>query len=152
MQRFYLALLVTALSITTTGCGSGETAPQPTTSLKPLTPAAPVEEPAEPAAEPVMVQEEATVGVGAKGRDYEPGLVTTPVKAYFTAKEEIAFNIQIPNAMKFYKAQFESYPKSHEEFMEKIIKPNGIALPELPSGHHYVYNPETGQLMVEHPQ
>lgn len=152
MQRIYLSLLVAALSITGTGCGSGETAPQPTTSLKPLAPAAPAEKPAEPAAPPVMVQEEATVGVGEKGRDYEPGLVTTPVKAYFTAKEEIAFNIQIPGAMNLYKAQFESFPKSHEEFMEKIVKANRIELPELPAGHHYVYNPETGQLMVEHPE
>ncbi len=152
MQRIYMAILVGAVGFASTGCGSGDSAPQPTTSLKPLTPAAPEEKPAEPAAPPVMVQKKATVGVGEKGRDYEPGLVTTPVKAYFTAKEEIAFNIQIPNAMKFYKAQFESYPKSHEEFMEKIIKANRVELPELPAGHSYVYDPETATLMVEHPQ
>ncbi len=36
--------------------------------------------------------------------------------------------------------------------MENIIKANGIALPELPAGQKYVFDPEQAQLMVERPQ
>ncbi len=150
MQRFTVALAIGAVVITTGGCGSGESPPRPPTTLKPLVEAKPkAEAPLEPE---VMVRKEAAVGVGKKGRDYEPGLITTPVKAYFTAKEEIAFNIQIPHAMQLFNALNDANPKTHDEFMEKIVKPNAIELPELPAGHHYVYDPKTAQLMVEHPE
>jgi hypothetical protein len=43
-------------------------------------------------------------------------------------------------------------PKTHEEFMEKIIRANDIKLPELPSGHRYVYDPVQGELLVEQPR
>ena len=43
-------------------------------------------------------------------------------------------------------------PKSHEEFMQRIIKDNDIVLPELPGGRRYVYDPKTGELMVEQPR
>ena len=33
------------------------------------------------------------------GRDLEPGLITTPVKTYFTAQEQLAFNVQVPQAL-----------------------------------------------------
>lgn len=107
-----------------------------------LLPAAPVE----------MVQEKAEVGVGEKGNDLSEGLVSTPVKAYFRAQEQVAFNIQIPSNMQLFKATNGSAPKSHEEFMQKIIKEGMIKLPELPAGHSYLYDPATEQLMVEHPQ
>lgn len=98
------------------------------------------------------VRQEAQMGVGKKGRGYGGGLVTTPVAAYFGARERIAFQIQIPEAMKLYKALNGSAPKSHEEFMQKIIKENAVNLPELPEGHRYVYDPSTEQLMVESPK
>jgi len=154
MRRFTFTLVLGAAVITTVGCDSGDSAPRPTTTLKTRAPAAAeaepqVEEPAEPE---VMVRKKATIGVGKKGRDYKPGLVSTPVKAFFTAKEEIAYNIEIPHALQLYQALNDASPKSHEEFMEKIIQANRIELPELPSGHHYVYDPDTAQLMVEHPR
>jgi len=154
MRCFTFSLLFGAVVTTMVGCGSGEAPPRPTTTLKPLAPKAPEAIPkAEAPAEPeVMVREEAAIGAGKKGHDYEPGIVTTPVKAYFTAKEEIAFNIQIPYAMQLYKALNDTTPKTQEEFMDKIVKENAIELPELPEGHHYVYDPDTAQLMVEHPR
>ena len=153
MQRIWFALAGSVAIVTTLGCGSSEAPPRPATSLRPAAPEpAPAAQPEQPEEPAVMVQKEAAVGVGKKGRDYEPGLITTPVQAYSTAKEEIAFNIQTPHAMQLYHAQHESYPKSHEEFMEKIIKPGAIQLPELPAGHRYVYDPEKAQLMVEHPE
>jgi len=94
----------------------------------------------------------AAPGVGAQGKDYGPGLVTTPVSAYFAAKQMIVFNAQIPAAMKIFNALNNRNPKSQDEFMEKIIKDGGITLPELPAGEQYVYDPQAGELMVEHPK
>ena len=49
-----------------------------------------------------------------------PGLVTTPIQAYFRTGERIAFEIQIPSAMKLYKAEHDNKgPKTHDEFMER---------------------------------
>jgi hypothetical protein len=100
-----------------------------------------------------MIRQKAEMGVGKKGRGYEQGLVTTPVAAYFGVRERIVFEIQIPEAMKLYKAMNDfKGPKTHEEFMEKIVKANSIKLPELPNGHRYVYDPEKEELMVERPK
>jgi hypothetical protein len=116
-------------------------------------PPPPADAQAKPAGAPPenVVREEAKVGAGKRGRGYEPGLVTTPVAAYFSARERIVFEIQIPQAMKLYKAQNEHGPKTQEEFM-KIIKEQGVRLPDLPDGHRYVYDPATEQLMVERPK
>jgi hypothetical protein len=95
----------------------------------------------------------AEVGVGVKGQNYGgPGFVTTPIEAYFRTGERIAFEIQIPNAMKLYKADHDNKgPKTHEEFMNVIIKENGVELPELAAGEEFLYDPKTEQLLVRHP-
>jgi hypothetical protein len=93
----------------------------------------------------------AGVGIGAQGKGYGAGIVTTPVATLFTVKETIAFKIQIPQAMKFFEAQNNRKPNSNDEFMEKIIKDNQITLPELPAGEKYIYDPQAGQLMYTHP-
>ncbi|MGH8570124.1 MAG: hypothetical protein ACREXU_19490, partial [Gammaproteobacteria bacterium] len=66
------------------------------------------------------------------------------------AKEKIAFEIQVPAAVNYYKGEHGYAPRSHEEFME-LMKAQNIELPELPPGHRYVYDPETEELMVERP-
>jgi hypothetical protein len=115
-------------------------------------PAAQAPPPAQPAQEIEMVQEKAEVGVGEKGRELGAGLVSTPVKAYFLTKERIVFEIQIPKAMQLFEAEKNRKPQSHDEFMEQIIKFNAIPLPRLPPDSRYIYDPETGELMVEHPK
>ena len=40
-------------------------------------------------------------------------------------------------------------PKTHQQFMQEIIKPNRIQLPTLPARHRYIYDPATEELMVE---
>jgi hypothetical protein len=100
-------------------------------------------------APPAPVLKKAEVGVGEKGHGYGAGPVATPASTYFMAKERIAFDIQIPHAMNLFKAMEGHMPKSHEEFMEKIIKANQIQLPKLPEGERYVYDPKQEQLMVE---
>lgn len=111
-----------------------------------------VQDPLPQQQEPEMVRERAQVGVGEKGRDIGQGIISTPIKTYFSVKQQIAFNIAIPQAMNLYKATNGHAPKSHDEFMSKIIEFNRIRLPELPQGHKYVYDPEKKELMVEHPR
>jgi hypothetical protein len=103
-------------------------------------------------AQPEGRREKAEFGVGAKGHDYGPGIITTPISIYFTAGERITFSIKIPKAMELFKATENRVPKSHEEFMEKIIKDNDIVLPDLRPGCYYQYDPKIGELMVVHPE
>lgn len=104
------------------------------------------ETPVEPAGDLIK----ADVGVGQAGRsldEYE-GVIVTPAKALFTVREKAVFQIQIPKAMQLHKALNGSDPKTHEEFMSKIIDGNSIQLPELPPGDSYFYDPQEGELMV----
>jgi hypothetical protein len=118
-------------------------APAPTTAA-PVQPATP----SPPASERVA----AGVGVGKKGRGYGGGIVTEPVHQYFTAKERLAFEVQVPKAMQLYKAEHDNKgPATHEAFMKNIIEANSIPLPELPAGHRYQYDPKSETLMVERP-
>lgn len=176
-----LGPLVLAALVTVAGCGElppesdvsgGPAAPAAPTPAPPGDPnAAPAEEPATaapaataPAADASAAMpaetanaepagEVAGVGVGAKGQNYGgPGFVTTPVEAYFRTGERIAFEVQIPKAMQLYKAEHNNKgPKTHEEYMNIIIKENGVQLPELPAGEEYVYDPKTEQLLVKKP-
>lgn len=124
---------------------------------------APASKPAPPsdagaAAQPGMEKVEADVGVGKKGRsldEYDSGVegaIAGPAKAYFGFREKAIFQMQIPQAMQFYKAENGTNPKTHDEFMSKIIQANQINLPELPQGQKYVYDPEKAELMVVRPK
>ena len=114
-------------------------------------------QPAQPMGPPPGANlEKAQMGVGKQGRDYGGGAImapiTVPVQTYFQARDRITFDIQVADAMRLYKATNGNAPKSHQEFMDKIIKENQIKLPELPAGDRYVYVPEQEQLCVEHTQ
>ncbi|MEN6558797.1 MAG: hypothetical protein ABFC54_11515 [Thermoguttaceae bacterium] len=103
---------------------------------------------------PAKTSTKAAVGVGAKGRYDTSGpasVITVPVASLFSTKERLAFEIQIPQAMNLFKASEGRAPKSHEEFMERIIKEQRIQLPELPEGERYRYDPKSEQLMVDRP-
>ena len=102
--------------------------------------------------QPNMVREKAQAGVTGKGDYGGPGIVTTPISTYFQIRERAVFDIQIPQAMQLYEATNGAKPKTQDEFMRNIIQANMIKLPELPAGHKYVYDPQKGELMVEHPQ
>jgi hypothetical protein len=92
----------------------------------------------------------AGVGVGIKGRSLDPheGALVTPAKAFFAFREKAIFEIAIPQAMQFYKAENGAAPASHAEFMEKVVQANGIKLPELPKDATYQYNPQLEELQV----
>jgi len=91
--------------------------------------------------------------LGVKGRslDEHQGMLVTPAKAYFSVRERAVFDIQVPEALKLFKATHGNGPRSHDEFMAQIIEANQIQLPELAAGQRYVYDPEKEELQVERP-
>ena len=103
-------------------------------------------------AEPGMVRQKARRGMGKKGQGYGGGIITQPIATYFQTRQKITFSIQIPHQMKMFKAMNDRNPKDLDEYMNKIIKPAAIQLPELPQGHRYVYDPQKGELLVERPK
>jgi hypothetical protein len=59
--------------------------------------------------------------------------------ARFRAEHQLIFH-QVTHALNLYQAEHGYYPKSHEEFLVKIIEPNSIVLPELEEGQEYWYD------------
>ena len=107
------------------------------------------------AAEAANQPRRAEVGVGRQGRslDDETGVgrvIAQPAITLFAVRERAVFDIQIPQALQLFEALEGRKPKSHEEFMQRIIRDNRIELPELPAGREYRYEPEKGELWV-HP-
>jgi hypothetical protein len=132
-----------------------ETAPQSQTPVpSPVAQASPETPPVYSSEQPVregMVREKADVGAGTKGH-YSPGIITTPLSTYWRAQERIEYEAKIQYGLKLYKGEHGHFPKTMEEFEEKILKLNQVKLPELPEGHRYVYDPEKGELLVERPR
>ena len=89
----------------------------------------------------------ATPGVGKRGRDYGAGPVSTPIAARFRVEEKMNLGL-IALPMRMYRVEHGYFPKTHEEFMEKIIKANSIKLPELAPGERYVYDAEKAAEMT----
>jgi hypothetical protein len=137
------------LWLTVGGCENAPAPPAAKQAPPPVAagPAAP------PAAAPEMVREKAAVGMGEQGRGYGEGFVATPIKALFRVKESLALD-QIKHDLDIFKAQDPQGrgPKTHEEFIEKIVKAGGIRLPPLPPGQRYVYDPAQEELFVEQPK
>ncbi len=118
----------------------------------------PAQQPAAPAGPVEMETVKAEAGVGQKGRSLDEykgkpeAIIAQPAITYFTVKERIPFEIQIPHAMGIFQATEGRFPKDHDEFMERIVKENNIQLPVLPKGHEYKYDPESHDLMVVRPK
>lgn len=69
------------------------------------------------------------------------------VQTYGPALEQISKS-HIHHALELFRAAEDRYPKDHAEFMERIIKENGIQLPVLPAGSQYQYDVAGHQLVV----
>lgn len=93
-------------------------------------------------------RQKAKAGVGKRGQKLKDhnGPLATPVKAYFKAQQQLVF-MNAQRALQMYEIQH-GFPRTHEEYMEKIIRANNLQLPELPEGQWYEYDPETHELMV----
>jgi hypothetical protein len=53
------------------------------------------------------------------------------------------------HAMDLFYAENERYPKDYDEFMTVIVKPHGIALPQLPPYQKYGYDEKEHKLIVQ---
>ena len=70
-----------------------------------------------------------------------------PMKAYKPAVEKI-MKLQVQQALNLYNATEGNYPKTHEEFMEKVVKPYGVKLAKLPGDWVYQYDVANHELVV----
>jgi hypothetical protein len=133
-----------------------QTGAKPASGAQTGTPAVPPAPAVDPAAKPGPDMElvKAKAGVGKLGRslDEHSGVIVTPAKVYFTVRERVVFDVQIPEALKLYKALNGKAPQSHEQFMKDIVEANQIQLPQLNPGVTYVYDPQTEELMVRRPK
>lgn len=154
-QFFSMTLLASLI-----GCGTWEGAPSepppapqapvPRATTSPSTTAASqAAAAAEKTATKSQAIEKATVGIGKKGRGYGGDIVTQPLQTRFRAEERLRL-LTVDHALQLFKAEHGKLPKSHAEFMDKIIRANQIQLPALPAGDQYWYDAEAGQLMVRH--
>jgi hypothetical protein len=73
--------------------------------------------------------------------------ITLSGNAYVSAVGQLAVG-NIQHAMDLYQAEHGEYPKDLQEFMDQIIKPNNIALPQLPAYQEYAYDAEHHKLVV----
>lgn len=63
--------------------------------------------------------------------------------ANFYARHQMVIN-NVNHALALFNAEHGDWPKSHDEFMEKIIKFNNIELPRLDDPIEYIFVPEDG--------
>ncbi|QDV79671.1 hypothetical protein [Botrimarina mediterranea] len=73
------------------------------------------------------------------------GYLQTTLKGGIRAEQKLNL-YTVQHAMNLYYGEHGNYPKSHEEFMEKIIDYNGIVLEPLQEPYEYYYNAEDGEL------
>ncbi|MFO1021549.1 MAG: hypothetical protein U0903_12755 [Planctomycetales bacterium] len=73
--------------------------------------------------------------------------VTGSIQMYGPMLEKIS-KTHIHYALELYRAENDRYPKTYEEFMEKIIKANNIELPVLPAKMKYKYDVENHKLVI----
>ena len=83
----------------------------------------------------------ARVGFGAKGHYDSNDYISVVVSSQFRIEERITL-LNIKKAMQIYRQIHGGYPKTGEVFFKEIIEENGIALPVLPSGQMYGYDPD----------
>lgn len=82
------------------------------------------------------------------------GALGTTMQSMPWVKNETTFNLVIKPALVQYEILHNSYPKSHQEFMEKFIPemcPQVLPLPELEPGDEYLYDPADNLLKIWRP-
>jgi hypothetical protein len=156
------AVIPFALALILAGCDQpGSTRPR--AKLKPLDEVAeapapePQSAPAPVAPRPILNQRtqdirDASQERKAGGVDKAPRIIAKdPIlltgNAYVSIVSRAAQQ-NITHALDLYQAETGEFPKTYEEFMEKIIKANNIALPKLPFYQDYAYDAPTHKLVI----
>ncbi len=99
-----------------------------------------------------MEKEKKAGGVAASPKIVSKDPIRITGNAYVSIVGQAA-TLNIKHAVDLYQATTGEYPKTTEEFMEKIIKENNIALPKLPFYQEYTYDASTHSLVVmEYPE
>ena len=151
-----------ALALALAGCDqpTGATRPRTKLVLEPeTTTPAPAPEPSPPPVAPRPILGEKTQDVRDMAKEQKAGGVATQPR--ITAKDPIlltgnayvsivsqAASLNIKHALDLYQAETGEFPKTTEEFMEKIIKANNVALPKLPFYQEYGYDAPNHKLVV----
>lgn len=104
-------------------------------------------EPTEPTE---FVRVKARAGV-LDAENYDAAIVTTPISANSSMKQQMIFDFQIPKALELFEQLRNRKPNSHQEFMREIIQKGNIRLPTLPPYYRYIYDPEAGDFFIERP-
>ncbi len=74
-------------------------------------------------------------------------LITGALGAYGPATEKIA-GMGVTRALELFRATHDRYPKSHKEFMDKIVKQNGLKLPMLRTNRRYAYDVSSHEIKI----
>ncbi len=106
-----------------------------------------------PATPTTVTAQKAVAGVGKKGQSLNDNTgiaraITAGPATLLNFQQKAVLDIQIPQALQLFNATEGRLPKSHEEFMQKIVEANRLVLPELPAGGVYRFNTEKGELWV----
>jgi hypothetical protein len=106
--------------------------------------------------DPNVERVKAEKGVGIQGRslDQYEGVVVTPVKTLFAARERAFFEIEFPGNYRTWRASEDKAPKDFDDLKARFLDPLGLTakMPKLPAGHKYVWDAEKEELMVERPK
>ena len=107
----------------------------------------------EPDAAAAIVAQKAEAGVGKQGQllaghSDAQKIISGPAATLLNVKQKKILEWDVPKALQLYQALEGNFPKSHEEFMAKIVEANNLVLPELPEGAVYHFNTEKGELWV----
>ena len=117
---------------------------------------APAATPAEPAENSTTNTEQAPAGEAKEFtvQDAKKGKKSRQAGGYLGAIGNARFSIEhkailanMEKALDLYNADKGYYPKTQEEFEEKILKDNKIVLPELEADEEYVYDPEEPKVL-----
>ena len=140
-------LLTLGVGFLLAGCdtadeGTTTTPTAPPTIVVEETQPVPTDDP--PEEEPETEEVAAEVGFTGKGQYESQNYISVSVGTVFSVTERLIL-LRVTDAMQKYKAQHGDYPKTEEEFFEHIIEANSIALPELPDGQKYGYDPEAAK-------
>ncbi len=94
---------------------------------------------------------DATAGAKVSDSTIDENRLATPLvgslAAYGPIVERIS-KLYIEQAVNLFYAEHGRYPRSYDEFMEKIIRANNIELPVLPGNAKYQYDVENHRLEV----
>ena len=73
--------------------------------------------------------------------------ITIQGNAYVSIVGQAAID-NMKHAVDLFHAENDRYPKDYDEFMTVIVKPHGIALPQLPPYQKYAYDEKEHKLII----